>query len=481
MVFSSITFLIYFFPLVFGMYCILGFSKRLQNAWLLISSLFFYAWGEPILVMVMILCIVVNWLFGTILGHQNEEKKLKQFTLVTAVVFNLMILGIFKYAMFAIDSINSVMGMELFARPQIPYAIGVSFFTFQALAYVMDVYRGEAKVQKNIMRLGLYISFFPKLLAGPIIRYSAFEDQLINRKMHWNMICKGICRFVEGILKKVLLANQLAIVADNIFGLTISGSTDVPVSAMMAWVGAIAYTLQLYYDLSSYSDMAIGLGMVFGFTFPENFSYPFVSKSLNEFLARWHMSLSEWFRRYVYEPLGGAKDANQDRMVRNLFIVCLLVGIWHGAKWPYVCWGLFLFVFILFEKFFQFDRIEKHDGIRRVYTIVVVLLAMVIFRCRDIKQLALFLKDMFNLSGNGFYSDTALMFLREYGIVFGGAILFALPLRSSVMTIVEKMPARRIIKEIFGCCYIVGMFALFVFCIAILAKGGQNSFIYYYF
>lgn len=481
MIFSSITFLLYFLPIVIIMNFALGFSRRLQNLWLLIASLFFYAWGEPVYVLVMMGSIICNWILGLFVGSFDEKKTVKKMFLILACILNLGNLVLFKYTGFLVDTLNSIIGEEWFTDPQIRLPIGISFYTFQAMSYVIDVYQKKAKVQKNLLNLGLYIAFFPQLIAGPIVRYTTVEKQIMNRKVNGDMFCAGICRFAEGLVKKILLANNLAIVADNIFGLTANGSTQIPVPMMLAWVGAIAYTLQLYYDFGSYSDMAIGLGMIFGFTFPENFRYPFISKSIKEFMARWHISLSAWFTQYVYKPLGGARDENEDKMIRNLFIVWLLTGIWHGANWTFIWWGLYFFLFIVVENLIQIEQIEGHDVWRRIYTIFAVIIAMVIFRCEDINQLTVFMSDMFLLSGSGIWSNTAVMFLKEYGIVFIMAIVCALPLRNYVEAAIENNKREKAIKCVYHGCYVIGMCALYIFCIAVLAKGGYNPFIYFNF
>ncbi len=481
MVFSSITFLLYFLPLVFVVYYILSFSRVAQNVWLLVASLFFYAWGEPIYVLIMIGSVIVNWILGLCVRALDGRTLAKRIALIIAVVANIGTLGVFKYSGFIVETINFIFENEIFTVPQIRLPIGISFYTFQALSYVIDVYQNKATAQKNILNLGLYIAFFPQLVAGPIVRYTTVEKQIMSRRSDWNGVCEGICRFAEGLFKKILLANNLAVVADNIFGLTVHGNTSVPVPGLLAWIGAFAYTLQLYYDFSSYSDMAIGLGRMFGFTFPENFRYPFISRSIKEFMARWHISLSAWFTQYVYKPLGGGTDKNQDKMVRNLLIVWTLTGIWHGASWTFIWWGLYFFLFIVFENLIQIEQIEGHDLLRRIYTIFVVIIAMVIFRCEDVSQLAVYLSDMFIWSKNGFYSATAIMFLKEYGIVFVAAIVFALPMRNYVEVAVKKSPRQKVVKGIYHTCYITGMLALYIFCIAVLAKGGYNPFIYFNF
>ncbi|MBP3339959.1 MAG: MBOAT family protein [Lachnospiraceae bacterium] len=481
MVFSSITFLFYFLPITLIGYFILSFSRRLQNIWLLIVSLIFYAWGEPVYVIIMIGSIFVNWLMALIIQVCKKKEKLRKTFLIITVIANLGTLGVFKYTNFIIEIINGIAGKDLITQTNIALPIGISFFTFQAMSYVIDVYKEKAVAQKNLLNIGLYISFFPQLVAGPIVKYTTIEEQITKRKVNFDGLADGVCRFVEGLLKKILLANNLAIVADHIFELTSYGSTVVAVPVMLAWLGTFAFTLQLYYDFSAYSDMAIGLGRMFGFTLPENFRFPFVSKSIKEFMARWHMTLSAWFTQYVYKPLGGAKGENQDKMVRNLFIVWLLTGIWHGASWNFIWWGMFFFIFILLENILRFDQIEGHNILKHVYVIFIVMIAMVIFKCENTAQLILYMKDMFGLGHNGFYSPTVVMFIKEYGIVFIAAILCALPLRDFFESKLENCRNGKVIKGIYHICYIVGMFALIVFSVAVLAKGGYNPFIYFNF
>ncbi len=481
MVFSSIAFLFFFLPIAFIIYYAFSFSRIAQNIWLLLVSLLFYAWGEPVYVIIMIFSIIVNWIIGIGMGKFQESKKIKKSFLLLGCIANLGILVVFKYTGFLIGTVNTVVGRELIKDPDIRLPIGISFFTFQALSYVIDVYRKKANVQKNPFYLGLYISFFPQLIAGPIVKYSSIEKQILKRKASWDKISTGICRFLEGLLKKVLLANNLAIIADHIFELTKGGGTDVPVPAMLAWLGAIAYMMQLYYDFSSYSDMAIGLGMMFGFQFSENFRYPFVSKSIKEFMSRWHISLASWFNQYVYKPLGGGSGKNKDHMVRNLFVVWLLTGLWHGAAWTYVGWGIYFFLLILIENLIRIEKIEGHNVIRHIYVIVAVIIAMVIFRCESLPQLLVYFSDLFGVSGNGFYSPTAVMFLKEYGIILIAAVLFALPLRNYVEERLEGHPKKKVIKSTYHVCYMVSISVLFVYAVSIMAKGGYNPFIYFNF
>ena len=321
MLFTSIPFMFYFLPLVILLYYMTGFSRLLQNILLFIASIVFYAWGEVEYLVLMLGSIVVNTILGIIVDKCREKKIAAKIVLWITCLFNLGILFVFKYLNFVARNINSVVGKDALTIENIILPLGISFFTFQALSYVVDVYRGDAKVEKNPFYVGLYIAFFPQLIAGPIIRYNTVAEQIRTRKSSIKKFSLGCTRFVTGFCKKIMLANAFALIADNIFNLSKAGTNLYEVPIAMAWLGAIAYTLQIFFDFSAYSDMAIGLGLMFGFEFEENFNYPYVSKSIGEFWRRWHISLSTWFKEYVYFPLGGSKVENQDKMIRNTFIV----------------------------------------------------------------------------------------------------------------------------------------------------------------
>lgn len=482
MVFSSITFLLYFLPITIVGYFIFSFSRVTQNIWLLAVSLLFYAWGEPVFVFLMVGSILANWLFGVLIYKFEEKAKLKKIILFIACAANLSMLGVFKYTNFIVDTIYNAIGWKrLLEVPTIALPIGISFFTFQAMSYVIDVYRKDAEVQKNPFYLGLYVAFFPQLVAGPIVRYSTIAEQIKNRKTTFDMFSDGCCRFASGLVKKILISNNMAIIADKVFELATAGSDVVKVPAMMAWVGAVAYTFQLYYDFSSYSDMAIGLGKMFGFTFEENFNYPFVSKSIREFMSRWHISLGTWFNQYVYRPLGGSRVVNKDIMVRNLFIVWFLTGVWHGANWTFIWWGLFFFTLILIEKIIMLEKWEGHRLGRRIYTLVAVVIAMVIFRSNNMDHCFKMLRNMVALNDNGIFSATAVMFIKEYWMIFLAAIACMLPLKKYFYRWLGERKVPGAAKALGSVVYVVGLSALLFFCIVVLAKGGYNPFIYFNF
>ena len=347
MLFSSITFLYYFLPLVLIVYFIV--PKQLKNVWLLLSSLFFYAWGEPKCVFLMIATVMLNYIFG-ILIEKSTSKKLKKTYLTISIVLTLSGLLYFKYANFFVENFDIVTGMSVPAL-KIALPIGISFYTFQILSYTVDVYRGQVNAQKNPLTLGTYVALFPQLIAGPIVRYKDVERELLCRTHSFEKTALGIRRFIIGLGKKVIIANTLGELCEGFYA-----TNDA--SVMFYWLFVISYMLQIYFDFSGYSDMAIGLGKIFGFDFLENFNYPFISKSISEFWRRWHMSLGTWFRDYVYFPLGGSR-VKKSRLILNLFIVWFLTGFWHGAEWNFVLWGLFFFVFLSIEKLCLKDIIKK--------------------------------------------------------------------------------------------------------------------------
>ena len=379
MLFPSEIFLFVFLPFVLAVYYVfLRKTKELKNVFLLLVSLFFYAWGEPVYVRLMIGTILVNWLYG-IAVHKLEEKKSAARLVLGMMVFtNLGILAWFKYSVFVMLQVNRFLHTE-FMVPQVKLPIGISFFTFQAMSYVFDVYRKKGRVQYNPLRVGLYISLFPQLIAGPIVRYETIAEQMEYRRENWDDFSKGVTRFCVGLGKKVLIANNMAVVADASFDLLIGGQYQA--SMALAWLGALSYSLQIFFDFSGYSDMAIGLGRMFGFHFEKNFNYPYIAKSVSEFWRRWHISLQTWFRDYVYFPLGGSR-VSRVRLVLNLFVVWALTGIWHGANWTFLAWGLMYFVLLTFEKF---TGLEKKSGWwGHIYTLLFVVIGWVIFRSSTI-------------------------------------------------------------------------------------------------
>lgn len=390
MVFSSTIFLCVYLPLVLLGYYIC--PKKGRNLFLLIASLVFYAWGEPKYVFLMIFSILVNYIFGRLMDKHRENKKRLKLMLVLSVVIDIGLLSVFKYTDFVITNINAIFGSS-FDLLNIALPIGISFYTFQAMSYTIDVYRDDVRVQKNLIDFGMYITMFPQLIAGPIVRYADVQDQLAERSVTTADFSEGVMRFVVGLGKKVLLANQMGAVWSDIYAL--GGD----VSALMAWTGAIAYTFQIYFDFSGYSDMAIGLGRMFGFKFPENFRYPYQSVSITDFWRRWHITLSTWFKEYLYIPLGGNRRGLA-RQALNLLIVWSLTGFWHGAGWNFVMWGLYYFVILFIEKLFLLKALDKLPKFfRHVYALLLIIIGWVIFASDDVSVLLPFLGSMFGANG----------------------------------------------------------------------------------
>ncbi len=390
MVFSSTIFLCVYLPLVLLGYYIC--PKKGKNLFLLIVSLIFYAWGEPKYVFLMIFSILVNYVFGLLMDKHRENKKRLKLMLVISVIIDLGLLSVFKYTDFIITNINSVFGAG-FDLLNIALPIGISFYTFQAMSYTIDVYRDNVRVQRNLIDFGMYITMFPQLIAGPIVRYSDVQDQLAERNVTTADFSEGIMRFVVGLGKKVLLANQMGAVWTQIYAL--GGD----ISALMAWTGAAAYTFQIYFDFSGYSDMAIGLGRMFGFKFPENFRYPYESVSITDFWRRWHITLSTWFKEYLYIPLGGNRRGLA-RQALNLLIVWTLTGFWHGAGWNFVMWGLYYFAILFIEKLFLLKALDKLPRLfRHAYALLLIVIGWVIFASDDVSVMLPYLGSMFGANG----------------------------------------------------------------------------------
>ena len=473
MLFSTIVFLGGFLPIVLLIYYV-GLSGRrlLQNYFLLFASLAFYAWGEPLFVFVLILSFTGNWAFGLMLDRYIENRKAAKRIACGMLMFNLSILFIFKYTMFSISNINHLFGSD-FTIPRIILPIGISFFTFQAISYVIDIYRGKKAVQRNLFNVGLYIAFFPQLIAGPIIRYETIADQIMHREESFDLFSQGVCRFIAGLSKKVLLANSLAVVANKSFAVAQNGETSVS----FLWLGAIAYTFQIYFDFSGYSDMAIGLGKMFGFRFPENFNYPYISKSATEFWRRWHISLGSWFRDYVYIPLGGSRVSSKARLVGNLFIVWLLTGIWHGADWTFICWGLLYFVFITIEKLARFEERAIPGALKHVYILLIVIIGWVLFRADTMADAFEYLRIMFGFSGKPWIDANMIVFVKEYFFYFLFGLVFSTPIArimSAKLGNIDK-------KLAFSSLYVLVFTVVFLISVSYLVKGTYNPFIYFNF
>lgn len=471
MLFSSTIFIYFFLPAVVILYyTVLRRSRTAQNVFLFIASLLFYAWGEPKFVFIMMLSIFMNWLFALLMDSAKKKGRamVAKAMIATDCMFNLALLLIFKYLGFASSFISSLgIDVPVFS---VALPIGISFFTFQAMSYVIDVYRNHGEVQKNILNVGLYVAFFPQLIAGPIVRYETVAWEIKHRQETPEDFFSGFSRFIVGLGKKVMLANAFAILADKSFLANASGG----ISASMAWLGAIAYTLQIFFDFCGYSDMAIGLGKMFGFHFLENFDYPYISKSITEFWRRWHISLGTWFRDYVYIPLGGSRVKSKGRLIFNLFAVWSLTGIWHGAEWTFLIWGLMYFALLVFEKLTGFNNAKGKavNIFKRIYTLFFVVIGWVLFRAENTAAAISYIKAMFSPSGTADAVFTG--YLSQNAVMLAIGILLCTP-------VAKKISDRFSSLAVYGVIRWVGLTVLFVICLASLISSSYNPFIYFNF
>lgn len=471
MVFSSLLFLFRFLPIVLAAYYIL--PKRCRNLVLFLASLVFYAWGEPVYIVLILLSTLVDYSTGRMAGYCREKgyKKGAVMAVVISAVVNLALLGFFKYGDFFLQNLHRFTGLTVL-HLGMALPIGISFYTFQTMSYTIDVYRGEASVQKNLITFGAYVSLFPQLIAGPIIRYKDVAGQLRERKESLDLFCRGIVRFMVGLGKKVLIANQIGILWNEVAALDTSSLTTAT-----AWLGVLAFTFQIYFDFSGYSDMAIGLGVMFGFHFPENFNYPYEAKSITEFWRRWHISLGTWFREYIYIPLGGNRKGVGRQMV-NLAIVWFLTGLWHGAFGNFILWGLYYGVLLVLEKLLWQRVLKKIPAwLCHLYTMFFVMVGWSIFSWQDMKDRFGYMQTMFGQAGAGFADRQTMYLLMSNLILILIAVVGSL---SWVKRLVagKWLPegtARRELAEI------VFVVLLFVACVALLVNSSYNPFLYFRF
>ena len=468
MLFTSLEFLLFFLPIVVLVNMIL--PRKAQNIWLFITSLVFYAWGEPFFVAVMAGSIIINYLIALIIGANRDHPIVPRLLLAADIFMNLGILFVYKYMNFTtsiLHQYNSNIAVTQYVLP-----IGISFYTFQALSYVVDVYRGE-KAQTSLVNVGLYIALFPQLIAGPIVRYGEIKEQLAERRATLDKFSEGLLKFLIGFNKKMLIANMVAIVADQAF------AADSERTVFMAWIGALCYTLQIYFDFSGYSDMAIGLGKILGFEFPKNFDYPYVSKTVTEFWRRWHISLGQWFKDYLYFPLGGSRVGSRGRLVFNLMFVWLMTGIWHGANKTFILWGIMYGVLISIEKVFEIpSKIEKRKTTAVVYqffTMITVMVGWVIFRSEHLHAAYWYVLDMLGLRGGGMICKADIYWVREYGLFMALGIVCSLPILKHY---VSKNKTAECAAD--ACMYLTNI-ALFVIGVSYLVISAHNPFIYFNF
>lgn len=461
MLFSSIPFLYYFLPMVLVVYFLA--PRKAKNTVLLVSSLIFYGWGEPKLLFLMVFTIVLFYFCGLAIGARPSARWKKAWLLVS-VVISLALLGIFKYADFFIGSFNTLTGLSIpLLRLTLP--VGISFYTFQSLSYTIDVYRGSVPPQKNLLSFGAYVSMFPQLIAGPIVRYADIDRELEERTHNWEGFSLGMGRFLVGLGKKVILADNFALL------MKLFRESDEK-SVLFYWLYAVAFTLNIYFDFSGYSDMAIGLGRMFGFHFPENFNYPYLSKSITEFWRRWHMTLGSWFRDYVYIPMGGNR-VRRGRWVWNILTVWMLTGLWHGAAWNFVLWGLFFGIFLMMEKWLP--GLQKlPNALRHGYVMLAVIFSFVLFNANSLSQAAGDMAGMLGLGGLPLISAPAVYYLKSYGLLFLLGILGATPLVKTLARKAADTKAAWALEPLV-------LAALLLVCTAYLVDGSFSPFLYFRF
>lgn len=468
MLFSSIVFLFTFLPAVMILYYLL--PVRFRNVILLLASLVFYAWGEPVYLFLMLLSILFNYFSGLDIARNLQDKRAAKRSLVFNLIINLAVLGFFKYEGFVLDTLNGILPIHI-SYHALPLPIGISFYTFQILSYIIDVYRGNVKVQTNLPNFALYVTMFPQLIAGPIVQYADVDEQIASREVSWTKFGEGSMYFIRGLAKKVLLANTSGMIFTEVSGLAKDN-----IAVMTAWLGAFAYMFQIYFDFSGYSDMAIGLGKMFGFEFNMNFNYPYVSKSITEFWRRWHISLSSWFRDYVYIPLGGNR-VSKIKHIRNLLIVWFLTGLWHGAAWNFVAWGLYYGVILIIEKYLLSPVLDRlPDVVRHIYSIVLVVIGWVLFFSSSFGQAADYIRVMFGAGAHGF-ADRESMYLLTSNLILWLILIFgSTPLvhfRYEHMLRSKKWNTTIINSVVYA--------ALFIVCIAYLVTETYNPFLYFRF
>lgn len=463
MVFSSLTFLFIFLPLVLMFYFIIPKKNiKARNIVLLIFNMIFYAYGEPKNCIVMLISIIFNYTMGLLIDACEFKSKKAKFWVFISALVNLGILVYFKYTTFIVDNISNLLGLD-FVMHKIAKPIGISFFTFQGLSYVIDVYRKDTGCQKSLFNVALYISLFPQLIAGPIVRYETIANEISERDTTIEDFALGIRRFMVGLGKKLILSNAIGQVADAFY------NSPIPtLSVVGSWIGPIAYAFQIYFDFSAYSDMGIGLGRIFGFHFLENFNYPYISQSITEFWRRWHISLGTWFKDYVYIPLGGNR-CSRIINIRNIFVVWMLTGIWHGAAWKFIVWGIYFGIILILEKTFILKLLDKAwRPVRHLYAIILIIIGWGIFRSHDLEYFFNLIKTMFFLNGNPIIDQKTIYYLTQFRLEIILCIIASLPLKNYIFT--KNEPVKYILA-----------FCVFILGIVCLLANSFNPFIYFRF
>lgn len=468
MVFSSVVFLYIFLPIMLLVYFIV--PKKFKNAVMIIASLIFFAWGEIRYIFIMLILAVMDYFCGKKIDKYFDNKKKKRLYLGIDVGVNLLILFFFKYADFIISNINLITGFNI-PLLNIPLPIGVSFNTFQSLSYIIDVYRGTVKCEKSFYNYLTYTTLFPQIIAGPIVRYETVDEELVDKKISMNNFTKGMKRFILGLGKKVLIANNVG----KLWSIIESGSY-ITLSPALAWLGLVAFALQIYFDFSGYSDMAIGLANIFGMNFDENFNYPYISKSITEFWRRWHITLSSWFKDYIYIPLGGNRKGLA-KQIRNILIVWFLTGAWHGAYWNFILWGLYFGVILILEKMFLLKFLEKIPAIfRHIYTIFLVLISWLIFAFEDLGKIGEYFKALFNFNYSYSYNSEGIYYLKNYAIIIIIGIILSTPI---ITKLLKKMETKNKLLPSLITSFIY--IAIFIFSTSYLVSDSFNPFLYFRF
>lgn len=460
MVFSSVPFLFFFFPIFLSLYYLMPY--KLKNYCLLLFSLIFYAWGEPVYIILMIFSCLLNYISGLLIEKYPSKRR---FWLIFSIIINLLLLGFYKYGNFIIDNLNGIFHLDI-SSLMITLPIGISFFTFQTMSYVVDVYRKEVKVSHNFFTFMTYVSMFPQLIAGPIVRYETVEEELETRTINFEGYSKGLLRFLDGLFKKVLIANTVGFLWSMI-------SANAVNSTLTAWLGIVAFSLQIYFDFSGYSDMAIGMGQMLGFHYLENFNYPYIAKSITDFWRRWHISLSSWFRDYVYIPLGGSRCKKMIN-IRNILVVWMLTGIWHGASWNFIIWGLYFGVILIIEKFILKDYLNKIPNfLKHIYALLFIAIGWLIFAFDDINLLNNYAKNMLGIKTT-FIDNNFMFYLTNYGFIIIIGILFSTPIYK---TMKEKFQDKTWFKLFLFVAYIL----LFAVAVSFIVSDTYNPFLYFRF
>ena len=471
MVFSSIPFLFFFLPFFLILYYIVPF--KVKNYILMVFSLLFYAWGEPVYILLLLFSSIVDYCNGKWIEKNKDNAKKKKFFLLLSIVINIGLLGFFKYIDFFIGNINQLFHLSI-PLLNLGLPIGISFFTFQTMSYSIDVYRGEVKAEHNFFYFMTYVSMFPQLIAGPIVRYETVSQELYQRKVNQTNFSNGLIRFIQGLFKKVLLANNIGLLFSILSGMPIH-----EISVLTGWLAVIAFTFQIYFDFSGYSDMAIGMGLMLGFHYLENFNYPYIAKNITEFWRRWHISLSSWFRDYIYIPLGGSRTS-KIKHIRNLLIVWTLTGFWHGSSWNFLLWGLYYGILIVLEKFVLQKHLQKLPSLlQHIYTIFFVLIGWLLFAFTDFNQLISYFKILFGFSSQGWIDHTFLYYFGNYFLILILCTIFSTPIYPKIIKKIENTSYPR--KAIFFFTILFIYIILLVITTAYLVSNTYNPFLYFRF